>query len=76
MTTTARPIGKLKSKATVYCTVCGESHTRNLKAYVYENTPEEIEIRCDAVDRVNAVTARKGAFKYASQVVKSGASNK
>lgn len=43
MTTTARPIGQLKSKTTVYCTVCGESHTRNLKAYVYENTPEEIE---------------------------------
>ncbi|CAB9527905.1 Putative uridine kinase C227.14 [Seminavis robusta] len=38
-------------------------------------TPEEIEIRCDEVDRVNAETSRDGAYKYASQIVKSGASN-
>lgn len=36
-------------------------------------TPEEIEIRCDKVDRVNALLAQKTAGKYASQVVKSGA---
>jgi len=36
-------------------------------------TPEEIDIRCDAVDRVNAMTAEQGARKYASQIVQSGA---
>jgi hypothetical protein len=36
-------IGQLKSKVTVYCTVCGQSHRRSLKVDVYENTPEEIE---------------------------------
>lgn len=39
-------------------------------------TPEEIEIRCDVVDRNNAETARDGAYKYASQIVSSGASCK
>jgi len=38
-------------------------------------TPEEIEVRCEEVDRVNAETARDGAYKYASQIVRSGASN-
>lgn len=37
-------------------------------------TPEEIEVRCDAVDRVNAETSRDGAYQYASQIVSSGAS--
>lgn len=37
-------------------------------------TPEEIEIRCDIVDRANAVLASKTAGKYAAQVVTSGAS--
>ena len=36
-------------------------------------TPEEIEIRCDAVDRVNAILAAKTASKYTSQIVQSGA---
>jgi Phosphoribulokinase / Uridine kinase family len=39
-------------------------------------TPEEIEIRCDRVDRVNAETARNGAYKYASQIVSSGSSSR
>ena len=43
MTTKARPIGQVKCKTTVYCTICGESHTRKSKAFVYENTPESIE---------------------------------
>lgn len=43
MTTTARPIGQLKNKTTVYCTVCGQSHTRSLKVNVYDRTPETIE---------------------------------
>lgn len=36
-------------------------------------TPQEIEIRCDRVDRVNALLAHETASKYASQVVQSGA---
>ena len=36
-------------------------------------TPEEIEIRCDEVDRVNCETASRAAIKYASQIVTSGA---
>ena len=41
--TTLRPIGQLKSKVTVYCTICGCNHRRNLKTNVYANTPEKIE---------------------------------
>jgi pantothenate kinase len=36
-------------------------------------TPEQIEIRCEEVDRVNAELASLTAGKYASMVVKSGA---
>lgn len=36
-------------------------------------TAEEIEVRCDEVDRVNAETSRDGAYQYASQIVSSGA---
>jgi len=37
-------------------------------------TPEEIEARCDIVDRRNAELSRDSAHKYASQIVNSGAS--
>jgi hypothetical protein len=36
-------IGQLKAKKTVNCTVCTMSLTRNMKIYVYENSPEAIE---------------------------------
>ncbi|GAX19761.1 hypothetical protein FisN_37Lh031 [Fistulifera solaris] len=36
-------------------------------------TAEEIAIRCDAVDRVNAILAEETASKYAAQIVQSGA---
>jgi len=36
-------------------------------------TPEEIEVRCDEVDRINALLAQRTAGKYGSQVVQSGA---
>lgn len=36
-------------------------------------TPEEIEIRCDEVDRKNCEISEAAARKYASQIVKSGA---
>ena len=42
MKNTTAAIGQLKSKVTVYCTICGQSHGRNLNANVYENTPEGI----------------------------------
>ena len=40
---TLAPIGQLKSKITVHCTICGCSSNRSLKANVYENTPAKIE---------------------------------
>jgi pantothenate kinase len=36
-------------------------------------TPEQIEVRCEEVDRVNAELASKTAGKYASMVVQTGA---
>jgi len=36
-------------------------------------TPEEIETRCEIVDRNNAMMSRDSAKKYASQIVQSGA---
>jgi hypothetical protein len=36
-------------------------------------TPEQIEVRCEEVDRVNAELASRTAGKYASMVVQSGA---
>ena len=42
------------------------------RALEVANTPEEIEIRCDAVDRVNAETVEKSR-QFASEEVKSGA---
>lgn len=63
MTTTERPIGQLKSKAKVYCTVCGESHTRNLKAYVYENTPE-------AIEKAKAELTAKAKKEYTCRICK------
>jgi len=38
-----RPIGELKSKATVYCSICGCEHTRKVNAFFYENTSEAIK---------------------------------
>lgn len=63
MTTTVRPIGQLKSKVTVYCTVCGQSHTRNLKANVYENTPE-------AIEKVKAELTAKAKKEYTCRICK------
>lgn len=36
-------------------------------------TAKEIAIRCDAVDRLNAIMAEETASKYAAQIVQSGA---
>jgi len=61
---TQRPIGQLKSKVTVYCDTCACSNRRNLKADVYENTPEKIE---EAKKEINA----KAAKKYTCRICKS-----
>ena len=37
-------------------------------------TPEEIDLRCEEVDRVNCEVAQEGARKFACQIVQSGAS--
>lgn len=37
------PIGQLKSKIKVYCSVCGSTHTRILKTNIYENSKEAVE---------------------------------
>lgn len=39
----ANPIGQLKTKTTVNCTMCTSSLKRNVAIYVYENTPEAIK---------------------------------
>ena len=36
-------------------------------------TPEQINLRCEIVDRANALLAQRTAGKYASQIVQSGA---
>ena len=36
-------IGQLKSKKTVYCTICNDSLKRNLVVNIFQNTPEAIE---------------------------------
>jgi len=61
--TTLRPIGQLKSKVTVHCTVCGCSNKRNLKADVYENTPEKI-------DEAKKELKAKAEKKYTCRVCK------
>lgn len=63
MTTTLRPIGQLKSKVTVYCTVCGQSHKRILNANVYENTSE-------AIEKVKAELTAKAKKKYTCRICK------
>ena len=39
----SKPIGQLKTKYSVYCSVCGQKHTRILKTDIFENTEEEFE---------------------------------
>jgi RPA family protein len=42
-----------------------------ITSHIQGYTPEEIAIRVEVVDRVNAETARRSAIKYASQKVTS-----
>ncbi len=60
---TLTPIGQLKSKVMVYCTVCGAKHTRNLKGSIYENTPESIE-------KVKAELTAKAEKEYTCRICK------
>lgn len=39
----SNPIGQLKTKVTVYCSVCGQNHTRILKTEIFKNTEEELQ---------------------------------
>lgn len=39
---TTQPIGQLKAKKTVYCTVCSSSLLRKVSVNIYHNTPEYI----------------------------------
>lgn len=64
MTTTKLAIGQLKSKVTKHCTICSCSTRRTLTAYVYQNTPEEIE-------RAKKEIIEKSAKKYTCRVCKS-----
>lgn len=41
MTTATNPIGLLKSKKTVYCSVCSSSYTRKSQEFIYSK--EEVE---------------------------------
>jgi len=59
-----RPIGQLKSKVTVYCETCGCSSKRNLKEFVYENTPKNIK---EAKDKLKV----KSEKKYSCRICKS-----
>jgi len=48
-------IGELKTKANVYCDICGCKHTRIIKQAVYENTKEAIE---DAKNKIKEKAKR------------------
>ncbi|MFA5432898.1 MAG: hypothetical protein WC319_08510 [Candidatus Paceibacterota bacterium] len=63
MKNTTTAIGQLKSKVTVYCTVCGQSNRRNLNVNVYENTPEKIE-------KASAEIAAKAKKEYTCRICK------
>ena len=54
-------IGEMKVKQTVYCSICGCSHTRNFKACVYENTPAAIAV-------AKAELARKAEKIYTCRI--------
>ena len=64
MTASKTAIGQLKSKVTKHCTTCGCSTRRNLVAYVYENTPEQIE-------KAKAEISAKAAKEYTCKICKS-----
>lgn len=57
-------IGQLKAKVTVFCEICGCSHTRNISEYVYENTDDEKE-------RAKSAIKTKASKKYTCSICKS-----
>lgn len=63
MTTKTAPIGQLKSKTTICCTICGFSHKRNFKINVYENTPE-------AIEKAKAKLTKKATKEYTCRICK------
>lgn len=65
--TTQRPIGQLKSKVTVYCTICGCDHRRSLKTNVYENAPEKIE---EAKAKLKVRAAKEYTCRICKSIIK------
>ena len=65
--TTQNPIGQLKSKVTVYCTICGCSQKRSLKANVYQNTPEKIQ---EAKDKLKVKASKKYTCRVCKSIIK------
>ena len=63
MKTTSQPIGQIKTKITVYCEICGCSYTRNLKSFIYENTPENIKM-------AKTELTKKATAKYICRICK------
>jgi recombinational DNA repair protein RecR len=57
-------IGELKTKVNVYCDICGQKHTRNIKQALYENTPEAI------TEAKNQIT-KKSKKLYTCRICKS-----
>jgi len=64
---TQNPIGQLKSKVTVYCTICNCSQKRNLKAYVYQNTLEKIQ---EAKNELKAKASKKYTCRICKSILK------
>ena len=64
---TKNPIGQLKSKATVYCTLCACSQKRSLKANIYENTPEKIQ---EAKEELKAKASKKYTCRICKSILK------
>lgn len=56
------PTGQLKTKADVYCEICGCKHTRRLSVFVY-NKDEAIQQKAELLKKANA--------KYTCKVCKS-----
>jgi len=64
MKNSTKAIGQLKSKKTVYCSVCGQSLTRKTSVLVYENNPT-------AIEKAKLELSKKSNEKYTCRICKS-----
>jgi len=69
MATLKNPIGQLKSKVKVYCTLCVQPYTRNLSVYVYENNQEAI---CKAKEEIRVRAAKPYTCNICKSIEKAG----